>query len=74
MGISRQVLKHRLGAGEGLFNIDDPLRVSSGIEIGSKPVFIHQRFKGSVELKLRMKRHHLLQKQSPEQSGQDPDR
>ena len=66
MGISRQILKHCLGAGEGLFGIDYPVGVSGGFEIGSKPVFIHERFKGPIELKLGMEIHQLFQKQSPE--------
>ena len=66
MGISRQIFKHCLGSGERLFGIDDPFGVSDGVEIGSKRVFIHQGFKGPIERKLRMKRHQLLQEQTPE--------
>ena len=74
MGLSGQVSEYGLGAGKGTFSIDYPVDVSEWLQVIVEGLGISQCLVLSEELQLSggVSVKEFVQKQTSEQSGQDP--
>ncbi|CTQ76624.1 hypothetical protein LAX5112_04656 [Roseibium alexandrii] len=76
MGVAAEIGQHGLWATEGRFGVDHPFDSAQGREPCREDVTFGQpgQITEEDQIKCTMQNHQPLQKQTPEQSGQDPDR